>query len=122
MTHLDPYRRTPLHYASAENDVAQVMTLLAEGADVNAADASGFTPLHFACQANATNTARALLDSGASLESVNRFGNTPLHLAVANSPGSGVDLIPLLRERGGDACGQQVWPNAVGFGSPNREL
>jgi ankyrin repeat protein len=101
MTQLDPYRRAPLHYASADDDVERVTALLAEGADVNAADIEGFTPLHFACGADAVNAVRVLLDSGASLESVNRFGNTPLWVAVANSRGVG-DVILLLRERGAD--------------------
>lgn len=46
MTQSDPYGRTPLHYAGLENVVDCVMTLLAEGSDVNAADIQGFTPLH----------------------------------------------------------------------------
>ena len=98
---MDQAGRTPLHYAALSNDAAQVVELLAGGADPDASDEQGFTPLHMAAQEGSLAAARALLDGGASVDSVNEFGNTPLLVAVFNSRGRG-DLIELLRSRGAD--------------------
>src|SRR4051794_37857785 len=40
---------TALHVAAAAYDVAAATTLLALGADINAANRRGATPLHYAC-------------------------------------------------------------------------
>ena len=101
MSNVDRAGRTPLHYAASEDDVAEVVRLLAEGADVDAADKRGFTPLHFACQEWAVGAAAALLDRGAAVDPVNAFGNTPLFVAVSSSRGRG-ELIQMLREHSAD--------------------
>jgi len=90
-----------LHYAALSDDVAQVVELLAGGADPDAADLQGFAVLHSACQQGGVESARALLDGGAVADYVDAFGNTPLWTAVFNSRGRG-DLIELLRTRGAD--------------------
>ena len=101
MISVDRAGRTSLHYAALENDVAEIMALLAAGVDVDAPDGRGFTPLHLACQQWAVDAGRALLVGGALVDSVNDFGNTPLFVAVFNSRGRG-ELIRMLRDRGAD--------------------
>lgn len=98
---MDRAGRSPLHYASADDDLATVLRLLAEGASPDAQDKQGFTPLHFACLEYSVATAFALLDGGASVDVENRFGNTPLSVAVFESRGRG-ELIELLRSHGAD--------------------
>lgn len=101
MRDVDSAGRTLLHYAALNDDTAQVVQLLAGGADPNAPDNQGFTPLHMAAQEGSLVAARALLEGGARVDDVNAFGNTPLLVAVFNSRGRG-DLIALLRSRGAD--------------------
>jgi len=98
---VDEYGRTPLHHAASTNAVMDVARLLAEGADVDAADGRGFTPLHLACQEWAIQAAMLLVDVGAAVDAVNLFANTPLHTAVFNSGGRG-ELIQILRRCGAD--------------------
>ena len=98
---MDGVRFASRHYAALNDDVAQVVELLAGGADPDAADVQGFTALHFACQQGGVESARALLDGGATVDSVDAFGNTPLWTAVFNSRGRG-DLIELLWTHGAD--------------------
>ena len=101
MTTLDRERRTPLHYAAMEDDIAAVSRLLAEGADPNAADRAGLTPLHFAALYRAVAAAELLLAAGAEIEARDRYGNTPLFRAVSTSRGEG-DMIEALRQHGAD--------------------
>ncbi|WP_206442975.1 ankyrin repeat domain-containing protein [Candidatus Protofrankia californiensis] len=75
-------KRTPLHYAAADDDVSRVVHLLVEGYEPYAVDVDGSTPLHFAAQNYSVAAAHALLDSGSMIDSVNKFGNTPLFCAV----------------------------------------
>lgn len=96
---VDNSGRIPLHYAALEGDSAQIATLLAAGADPDAADLQGFRPLHLACQQGHLDAAQALIEAGAEVDAVNTFGNTPLFFAVFNSRGRG-DLIALLRSHG----------------------
>ncbi len=101
MTDVDRQGRTSLHYAAPADDADTVATLLADGADPDAADRMGFTSLHFAAQQGATSAAAALLNARAHVDAVNSYGNTPLWTAVFNSRGDG-DLIDLLRRHGAD--------------------
>ncbi|KEY64267.1 hypothetical protein S7711_09307 [Stachybotrys chartarum IBT 7711] len=50
--HKDKYGRTPLHYACASGEPESVYSLIQDGADANAVDASSRTPLH-ACAESA---------------------------------------------------------------------
>ena len=72
-----------LEFAKTGN-VAGIRTLLAAGADVDAADASGFTPLHVAAAQGHADAVKALLAAGAYPEAETEGGVTPLHAARAN--------------------------------------
>jgi ankyrin repeat protein len=98
---VDRAGRTPLHYAAADSDVAQVRQLLASGLNPGAVDDEGWTPLHFAAQNNAAEVAKVLLEAGAPVDVPDGHGNTPLSKAVFNSRGDG-NLIKLLRAHGAD--------------------
>ncbi|MBU9766950.1 ankyrin repeat domain-containing protein [Mycobacterium sp. TNTM28] len=124
--------RTPLHYAAidapsdlpfiaAQTDaaldeenwrkaneykVSNVSRLLAEGADVNAADAQGFTPLLFAAASDSVDVVRLLLDAGADIEAANDKGETPLYKAVRNTTRGAVPITQLLLKRGANPNAQ----------------
>jgi len=75
--------------AARNGDAAAVQTLLAGGADANAAQGDGLTALHMAAQEGYLEIAEALLGAGADVEAKTRIGDyTPLHLAAqeANAP------------------------------------
>ena len=71
---------TPIHFAAFHNAVGVAKVLLANGADVNAIDFSGYTPLHIAAIQNSRiDVAAVLLANGANVNAKNRYGGTPLH-------------------------------------------
>jgi ankyrin repeat protein len=120
--------RTPLHYAvgdlppdlphiAAQTDpklaqenfekgnafkIANTTKLIAEGADVNAADLEGLTPLHAAASRDSVEVVRILLDAGAEVDARSNTGDTPLYNAVRNTTPAAVSIMRLLRERGAD--------------------
>jgi Ankyrin repeats (3 copies)/Ankyrin repeat len=80
----------PLHYAADgySNPVRQVnaiQTLIAAGADVEAADKNGATPLHRAVRTRSAAAVECLLDAGADPTTRNKPGSTPFHLAVQDT-------------------------------------
>jgi len=75
-------------------------TLLAAGADINAAQLDGATALHWAAQHDDADTARLLLRAGAAPNAANRAGVTPLRLAAINGSAA---MIELLLDAGADA-------------------
>ena len=98
---VDGYGRTPLHYAAAQGNTAEVGRLLAEGASANAQDDNGWTPAHFAAQACSLECLEALLAAGADPALADVHGNTVLWRAVFASRGDG-GLIRALRAAGAD--------------------
>ena len=64
-------------------------TLLAGGAEVDAADATGWTPLHLAARWGRARAARALLAAGANVNAKTAIGHTPLDWASAGVGGGG---------------------------------
>jgi ankyrin repeat protein len=98
---VDRYRRTALHYAALNNDLAEVGRLLDAGFAPTTADKAGWTPLHFAAQEYAGGAAKLLIQHGALVDAQDSHGNTPLAKAVFYSQGRG-ELIRLLREAGAD--------------------
>jgi ankyrin repeat protein len=75
---------TPLHDAVSKGDAAAVERLLAQGANVNAADEYRATALHVAAGTGDVKIAGMLLAKGASLSAQDSGGNTSLHIAAAN--------------------------------------
>lgn len=63
---------------------AQVMTLIAKGANVNAKSNDGATPLHMAAGYGYKGVAELLLSKGADLNATYSHGLTPLHLAASS--------------------------------------
>ncbi|HET6604741.1 MAG TPA: ankyrin repeat domain-containing protein [Xanthomonadaceae bacterium] len=61
-----------------------VATLLANGADPDAADRDGATALHHAARSTDPGVAAQLLDAGATVDAVDRHGLTPLAAACAS--------------------------------------
>lgn len=58
------------------------LELIAEGADVNAAQGDGTTPLHWAVYRIDTELTGSLLENGANADAVNRYGSSPIAEAV----------------------------------------
>ena len=75
------------------------LELIAEGADVNAAQGDGTTPLHWAVYRIDTGLTRSLLDSGASADTVNQYGSSPLAEAVKVAH---PELVAMLLDAGAD--------------------
>jgi len=80
---------TPVADAAMRGDAAAVKTLIAGGADVNAAQGDGMTALHWTALNGDSETTEALLSAGAQVDQPTRLGNyTPLHLASSRGHGA----------------------------------
>ncbi|WP_331767017.1 ankyrin repeat domain-containing protein [Embleya sp. NBC_00896] len=88
--------QTLLIAAAGRGRADLVRLLLALGADVDARSASGWTALMRACNGGDLECSRLLLDAGADPELRNDEGYT----AYGRIPGTRVELLRLLRERG----------------------
>ena len=112
------------HAANQADKPVQASTaaeLVAHGAPLEAAGASGWTPLICASAAGDTDTATLLLARGASPHAADRRGWTPLRFAVF---GSNVDLVRLLlvqkaSPNAKDATGETPLMAAVWFPDPD---
>lgn len=90
-------RNTPLHYAASKGRDELVLSLLENGAKINAFNKYGQTPLLRAVSAGQRRTALLLLDHGASAVRCDAQGNNVMHVAAL-----AVDrpmLVALLRRR-----------------------
>ena len=76
--------QTDLHIAVALNLPVLIISLLRQGADVNAKDNRGWTPLHYAAEHNTCAIASLLLAHEAYVDVEDAEGRTPLHHAMAN--------------------------------------
>src|SRR3989442_1427741 len=76
--------RSDVADAAMAGDTAAVRTLLAQHAEVNAAQADGATALHWAAYRQDLETASLLIRAGANVNAANRDGFTPLALACIN--------------------------------------
>jgi uncharacterized protein len=92
----------PLIEAAKAQDAAAVRALLAQGADVNAAEADGSTALHWAAQRDNLEIANLLIAAGANVKAATRYNITPLSLACTNGDAA---LIGRLIDAGADPNG-----------------
>ena len=93
----------PLSVAVRKGNLKAVESLLAAGADVNAADILGRTALHVACFYNRKQIAELLIAHGADVKARDSDGLTPLHAAVlAANP----EIATLLLAKGADVNAQ----------------
>lgn len=83
----------PVADAAEELDGAALRSLLAQHADVNAAQVDGMSALHWAVYRDNLETARILLQAGANVKAVNRYGVSPLSLACTNGNGAMVEML-----------------------------
>ena len=88
----------PLHYTARDNKTEVAKVLLANGADINAKDYSGFTPIHHTARDNKPEVAKVLLANGAQVNVRNNFGNTAL--AEARQVYRKPEMEALLRQHG----------------------
>ena len=84
---------TDLHIAARLNLPVLTISLLNQGADVQAKNNDGFTPLHYAVAADAASTAEVLLNQGADVHAKNNDGSTTLHYAVFKDAASMVEVL-----------------------------
>jgi len=61
-----------------------IRALLDAGANINAANRTGFTPLHHAGEAGSKEAATLLITNGANLTLRNKYGQTPEEIATAS--------------------------------------
>jgi FOG: Ankyrin repeat len=85
--------------AVMNGDRAAIETLLAEGADVNAAQLDDTTALHYAAYQDDLALAERLLEAGADVDAATRLGATPLYLAAVNGS---APMLRLLLDSGAD--------------------
>ena len=88
---------SPLIDAVKSGDHAAMRRLLAQKADVNAAEADGTTALHWAVRADDRTAVTLLLKAGAKPGTPNRYGVSPMRLAAINGS---VALLEALVEAG----------------------
>lgn len=75
----------PIHEAAKDNDVAQILELLANGADANDQDdRQRFTPLHAAAGRGSKEAVQALLDAGADPDLEDKYGRTAIEYSVSD--------------------------------------
>ncbi len=85
---------SPVADAAMRGDRAAVHALIAQGADVNAAQGDGMTALHWAASNRDPGLARMLLDAGADAGAGTRIGRyTPLHVAARAGAGEVVEVL-----------------------------
>ena len=84
---------------AADERLARVRALIAEGADVNEAQVDGMTALHWAAYYDDTATAQLLIDAGADVNATNRYGVPALSLAATNANAT---LVSALLDAGAD--------------------
>jgi ankyrin repeat protein len=89
----------PLVDAVKSGDRAAAMTLIAQRADVNAAETDGTTPLHWAVHRGDLELVQRLIRAGAKVNVRNDYGSTPMSEAAILGR---VDLLEALLKAGAD--------------------
>jgi len=93
-----PFGDTPLHKAAGGRHEEMVELLLANKADINSQNGSGWTPLHIAASEGHKDVAELLLAHGADLNAKTYHGDTPMYWAAENGY---KDMAVLLRKHNG---------------------
>jgi ankyrin repeat protein len=88
-----PAGSTKLVEAVKRGDAKAVRALLAQHADVNAADPDGSTALHWAAQRDNVALADLLIAAGANVKAATRYKVTPLSLACTNGDAALIDRL-----------------------------
>ncbi|KAK3238496.1 hypothetical protein CYMTET_51496, partial [Cymbomonas tetramitiformis] len=114
--------------AARSGDVAQLMRLIASGADANSVTAGGDSALHAACsQGDAGCVAvQALLLNGADMTAVDEWGLTPIEVAKCAGEKASGQLIKLLehesaKKAGGGSTTVRVGAEQAGMGQEDDE-
>lgn len=119
----DRFGMTALHYAAAYGHAEIVELLLAEGADVDAANAAGGTPLGVAAMGVGASerVARLLIAKGANVNARNPDGRTVLHKAVMSGNAGVVEVLLSsgADDRIKDKDGKTPLERAVGLANAN---
>ena len=85
---------SPVADAAMRGDAAAVRALIADGADVDAAQGDGMTALHWAASNRDPGLAGVLLAAGADVGAGTRIGHyTPLHVAAQAGAGEVVEIL-----------------------------
>ncbi|HJR69689.1 MAG TPA: ankyrin repeat domain-containing protein, partial [Gammaproteobacteria bacterium] len=90
---------SPLADAIENGRREAALSLIAEGADVNAAQGDGTTPLHWAAYRLDADLVERLLERGANANTANRFGARPLSEAAK---AANAEIVGLLLEAGAE--------------------
>ena len=86
--------RTPLHQAALWARTENIVNaMIAEGANVNVQDQSGWAPLHLAARNGKTEAVNALLAAGAEINARDNGGQTPLHWAADDGTAEAVNAL-----------------------------
>ena len=105
-------RRVALIDAVKSGDVATVRTLIAQKADVDAAEADGTTALHWAAHLGDAVSTDLLIKAGANVKAATRNGATPFGLACYKGNAAVIERLLVAGED----------PNAVVTGEPRAEI
>jgi ankyrin repeat protein len=90
---MDYTRQTLLHHAARWDCPRLAMTLLEQGANINATAIGGSTPLHVAAESGFPGIVALFLEKGADIEAKKTYGTTPLFVAVCNGHANVVALL-----------------------------
>ena len=85
--------QTMFHLACTAGDTQQVQKMLDYGADINAADNSGWAPIHNAALHGRDQVLQLLLRYGSEVDPLGFSDETPLHDAAANGHSACVSLL-----------------------------
>ena len=87
-------RNEALNFAAGRGDDAQVVSLLAQQADINWKNEYGLTPLHNAASNGHTSTCQLLIDNKADIDASDEYNNkTPIHRAAIKGHTSTCQLL-----------------------------
>jgi nucleoid-associated protein YgaU/mono/diheme cytochrome c family protein len=96
---ITPPSHLSLHYFVTKGDTKKLKQLIANGANVNETDSSGFTPLHLSAIKGHLPISKILLDNNAKLNPKDPEGLTPLSWAALEGQ---KDVVEMLIKRGSD--------------------